>query len=117
MNDISKLVASLSFNEQGLLPAIAQDATSGVVLMMAWMNKESFMKTIESGFATYFSRSRQSLWRKGETSGHLQKVVNIYLDCDGDTLLLSIEQTGVACHTGSPSCFFRQQQGTIWIKI
>ena len=93
---------------QGLLPAIAQDATSGEVLMMAYMNEEAFQETLKSGQAVYFSRSRQKLWRKGEESGHVQKVSDIYVDCDADTILLKVQQTGVACHEGYKSCFFRQ---------
>lgn len=91
-----------------LLPAIAQDATSGTVLMFAWMNQDAFQETLRSGSAVYFSRSRGKLWRKGETSGHLQKVVEIRVDCDADAILLRIEQTGAACHEGYRSCFFRQ---------
>jgi phosphoribosyl-AMP cyclohydrolase len=100
--DLSKV----KFNEQGLVPAIAQDAATGEVLMMAWMNAESLRLTEETGYATYFSRSRQQLWKKGETSGHVQRVLGIKADCDGDTLLLTVEQTGPACHTGARSCFF-----------
>jgi len=104
-------INKLTFNEQGLIPAIAQDAASGEVLMMAWMNEESLKITIDSGYATYYSRSRQELWKKGETSGHVQKIVSMKYDCDGDTLLLLVEQTGVACHTGSKSCFFNDVMG------
>jgi len=97
------------FDEQGLLPAIAQDAQSGRVLMVAWMNRESLFETVRLGYAVYFSRSRQRLWRKGESSGHTQEVKDIRLDCDGDVLLLSVNQKGdVACHTGRQSCFYRQ---------
>tara|TARA_R110002111_G_scaffold181770_2_gene247331 strand:- start:364 stop:783 length:420 start_codon:yes stop_codon:yes gene_type:complete len=91
-----------------LLPAIAQDAASGRVLMFAWMNQQAFAETLQSGHAVYFSRSRGKLWRKGETSGHQQKVVEIRVDCDADAILLRIEQTGAACHEGFQSCFFRQ---------
>jgi len=100
-------MTDIKFNEKGLVPAIAQDVNTGAVLMMAWMNEESFKKTQETGYAHYFSRSRQSLWKKGETSGHFQLVKAIDLDCDGDTLLLKVEQTGNACHTGEYSCFHR----------
>jgi phosphoribosyl-AMP cyclohydrolase len=93
------------------VPAIAQDAKSGDVLMMAWMNAESLRRTLKSGDVVYWSRSRQSLWRKGETSGHTQRLVEAYVDCDGDTLLLKVEQVGAACHTGEPTCFFRKVQG------
>ena len=97
------------FDEQGLLPAIAQDAQSGRVLMVAWMNRESLLETVRLGYAVYFSRSRQRLWRKGESSGHTQEVKDIRLDCDGDVVLLSVNQKGdVACHTGRQSCFYRQ---------
>ncbi len=91
----------------GLLPAIAQDATTGQVLMLAWMNRQAFDETMQTGMATYFSRSRGKLWRKGEESGHRQKVLQVRIDCDADTILLSVEQTGAACHEGYPSCFFR----------
>jgi len=94
----------------GLLVAIAQDATTNKVLMVAWMNAESFQETVETGFATYYSRSRKRLWRKGEESGHRQQVVSIYLDCDQDTILLSVNQTGAACHEGYASCFFRKYE-------
>ena len=94
----------------GLLVAIAQDATTNRVLMVAWMNAESFQETVETGFATYYSRSRKRLWRKGEESGHRQQVVGLYLDCDQDTILLSVNQTGAACHEGYASCFFRKYE-------
>jgi phosphoribosyl-AMP cyclohydrolase len=91
-----------------LLPAIAQDAVSGTVLMFAWMNEEAFQETLQSGQAVYFSRSRGKLWRKGETSGHQQTVVEIRVDCDADAILLRVEQIGAACHEGFRSCFFRK---------
>jgi phosphoribosyl-AMP cyclohydrolase len=91
-----------------LIPAIAQDSLSGEVLMLAYVNAESLGLTIDSGFATYFSRSRNELWQKGETSGHLQKVVSISLDCDGDAILLQVIQEGSACHTGEFTCFHRE---------
>lgn len=94
----------------GLIPAIVQDAENGDVLMMAYMNEESLQKTLETGLATYWSRSRQSLWCKGETSGHYQHVQEIYIDCDEDTLLLKVKQTGAACHTGNRTCFYRRLQ-------
>ena len=97
--------ACIKFDDKGLVPAIAQDARTGAVLMLAYMNAESLRATLDSGYATYFSRSRQKLWRKGETSGHLQKILAIRYDCDGDAILLTVEQTGPACHTGSFSCF------------
>ena len=92
----------------GLLPAIAQDAATGEVLMVAWMNAEAYAETVRTGQAVYFSRSRGKLWRKGEESGHSQQVWAIYVDCDADTILLKVEQSGVACHEGYRSCFFRQ---------
>lgn len=98
--DISKI----KFDEKGLVPAIVQEE-SGQVLMLAYMNEESLQKTIETGYTHFFSRRRQSLWKKGETSGNVQKVQEIYYDCDGDTLLIKVHQTGVACHTGTYSCF------------
>lgn len=99
-------INELKFDEAELIPAIAQDISSGEVLMMAWMNKESIKLTIDTGYATYYSRSRQELWKKGETSGHLQKVCSMKYDCDADTILILVEQTGPACHTGAKSCFF-----------
>jgi phosphoribosyl-AMP cyclohydrolase len=99
----------VKFDEQGLVPAIAQDADSKRVLMVAWMNRESLMETVRVGHAIYFSRSRQRLWRKGESSGHTQTIRDIRLDCDGDVVLLTVKQAGgVACHTGRESCFYRQ---------
>jgi phosphoribosyl-AMP cyclohydrolase len=90
------------------VPAIAQDAKTGEVLMLAYMNAESLRRTLETGEVTYWSRSRAKLWRKGETSGHSQRLVETYVDCDGDTLLMKVEQIGPACHTGAPTCFFRK---------
>lgn len=98
----------LKFDEKGLIPAIAQDAVSGEVLMCAYMNRESILKTLETGKATYFSRSRQKLWEKGETSGHTQMVKEMFVDCDGDALVLKVEQNGSACHTENHSCFYRK---------
>ena len=97
--------ASLKYDASGLIPAIAQDATTGRVLMVAWMNAEAVVETMTTGRVCYFSRSRNALWRKGETSGHLQRVRAVHADCDGDTLLLTVDQTGPACHTGRESCF------------
>lgn len=96
----------LKFDGNGLICAIAQDYESGEVLMQAYMNQEAFDKTLETGYAHYWSRSRQKLWKKGEESGHLQKVVGVYLDCDSDCVLLKVQQTGAACHTGNYTCFF-----------
>lgn len=98
----------LKFNEQGLIPAIAQDYKTKKVLMQAWMSRESIEITLKTGFATYFSRSRQGLWKKGETSGNVQKIVGITTDCDFDCVLLTVEQTGPACHTGAQNCFFNE---------
>ena len=92
----------------GLLVAVAQDNETGEVLMVAWMNQEAYEETLRTGRAVYFSRSRSKLWRKGEESGHVQTVLGIYLDCDADTILLKVEQTGAACHEGYKSCFFRE---------
>lgn len=99
---------AVCFDQDGLVPAIAQDATSGAVLMLAWMNKEALQLTLTTKEVTYYSRSRKHLWRKGATSGNTQRLVAITLDCDGDALLVQVEQTGPACHTGKPSCFFRK---------
>ena len=96
----------LKFDGNGLICAIAQDYESGEVLMQAYMNREAFDKTLETGYAHYWSRSRQKLWKKGEESGHLQKVIGVYLDCDSDCVLLKVQQTGAACHTGNYTCFF-----------
>ena len=98
---------TVKWNADGLVPAIAQDAQSGEVLMLAWMNREALAQTVATGQATYWSRSRASLWRKGETSGHTQRVLEVRLDCDADAVLLQIEQAGgIACHTGRRRCFF-----------
>lgn len=98
--------ASLQFNEAGLIPAIAQDAETNEVLMLAWMSAESIARSLETGKVTYWSRSRQAFWVKGETSGHVQKLVEIRVDCDRDCLLVLVDQTGPACHTGRRSCFY-----------
>ena len=99
---------AVTWNEQGLVPAIAQEVGTGDVLMMAWMNRDALLETLRLGEAVYWTRSRQKLWHKGEESGHIQKVKEIRLDCDGDTILLFVEQKdGIACHTGAHSCFFR----------
>lgn len=100
-------IASLKFDEKGLIPVIVQDITSGKVLTLAYMNEESLKKSLETGETWFYSRSRQALWHKGETSGHTQRIVNIIADCDGDALLVKVEQKGVACHTGKYSCFFQ----------
>ena len=98
--------ASLRFDDKGLVPAIAQDADTGEVLMMAWMTREAVERTLETGRVTYWSRSRQSFWIKGETSGHVQELVDLRVDCDRDCLLLQVRQTGPACHTNRRTCFY-----------
>lgn len=108
----------IHFDSNGLVPAIAQDASSGKILMMAWMNRESLAQTAEKGEAVYWSRSRQKLWHKGEESGHTQKVLGIYFDCDEDVILLQVEQNGgIACHTGRQSCFYRKLEGERWVEV
>lgn len=111
--DAVRVPEDLRFDANGLIPAIAQDGGNGQVLMLAYMNAEALAKTLETGFAHYFSRSRGRLWRKGEESGHVQRVRAIRYDCDEDTLLLDVEQTVAACHTGHRSCFFRTLEGTV----
>jgi phosphoribosyl-AMP cyclohydrolase len=105
------LLAAIEFNSDGLVPAIAQQHDSGEVLMLAWMNRAAIEETLASGAVCYWSRSRQRLWRKGETSGQTQRLVEFRVDCDGDTVLLLVDQTGVACHTGRRNCFFRTLRG------
>ncbi len=107
MSKLEDAIESLRFDENGLIPAIVQDDSDGAVLMMAWMNRESLAATLETGLCTYWSRSRSKLWVKGETSGHFQRVKRISVDCDSDTLLVRVEQTGAACHENYRSCFFR----------
>ena len=102
---------ALTYDAQGLIPAVVQEAATGEVLMVAWMNREAVAQTLTTGLTHFWSRSRQSLWRKGETSGHTQHVQGVYADCDGDTLLVQVHQDGVACHTGSRTCFFTAMQG------
>jgi len=104
---MEQLFEVITFNEAGLVPAVAQDAGSGEILMMAWMNREAIEETLREGRVCYWSRSRGRLWRKGEQSGHVQRLVEMRVDCDGDTLVLKVEQTGAACHTGRLSCMFR----------
>lgn len=109
---------ALVWDDAGLIPAIAQDAESGRVLMFAWMNREALAETLRSGNAVYWSRSRGRLWRKGEESGHYQKVAAIRTDCDGDVLLLAIAQEGgIACHTGRQSCFFNELRDGRWQPV
>ena len=105
-------VDAVAWNADGLVPAVAQDHATGEVLMLAWMSRESLARTAESGEAVYWSRSRRSLWKKGETSGHVQRVVEIRIDCDADAIVLRVESAGgVACHTGRRRCFFRRLEG------
>ena len=108
---IDKMLAAIQFDAQGLVPAIAQQHGSGEVLMMAYMDRAAVIETMRSGRVCYWSRSRQAAWRKGDTSGHIQELVELRVDCDGDTLLVEVEQTGVACHTGRHNCFFRAIRG------
>ncbi|VFN03806.1 MAG: phosphoribosyl-AMP cyclohydrolase [Candidatus Kentron sp. G] len=109
---------AIAWNEQGLAPAIAQDARSGDVLMLAWMNRESLALTFREGRAVYWSRSRRRLWRKGEESGHVQEVREIRTDCDNDVILLQVEQIGgIACHTGRRRCFFKQLTDGVWREV
>jgi phosphoribosyl-AMP cyclohydrolase len=126
MSDIDKksreqaLLGAITWNDQGLVPVITQEVGSGDVLMMAWMNRDAILETIRLGEAVYWARSRQKLWHKGEESGHTQKVKEIRLDCDGDTISLLVEQKDdIACHTGEHSCFFRQwdSDSSNWRKI
>ncbi len=113
MNDL--WLDQVRWTEDGLVPVIAQSANSGRVVMFAWMNRESLKLTVENGYAVYWSRSRQRLWRKGEESGHQQKVIDIQLDCDEDVILLKIKQVGgIACHTGRESCFYRSLVDGQW---
>ena len=108
----------VNWSEDGLVPAIAQDATSGRILMVAWMNREALKRTVQSGEAVYWSRSRKKLWHKGEESGHIQRVQEVRLDCDNDVLLLRVEQAGgIACHTGRASCFFSVLQKGRWVEV
>ncbi len=107
----AEAVKTLPFNQDGLLPAIAQQQDTGEVLMMAWMNRASLAETLETGRVCYWSRSRQKLWRKGESSGQVQILKDMLLDCDGDTILLQVDQTGPACHSGRRSCFYNAIRG------
>ncbi len=105
-------IEDVAWSADGLVPAVAQDAASGEVLMVAWMNREALERTVQTGEAHYWSRSRRALWRKGETSGHVQRVVEVRLDCDADTVLLTVESVaGIACHTGRRRCFFNRLEG------
>jgi phosphoribosyl-AMP cyclohydrolase len=115
---MTALAQDIQWNDQGLVPAIAQDWQTGEVLMLAWMNREALELTVSEGRAVYWSRSRQGLWRKGEESGHAQAVREIRLDCDGDVVLLKVEQAGgIACHTGRHSCFFSRLLDGRWVVV
>jgi phosphoribosyl-AMP cyclohydrolase len=103
-----EFIAEVAFNADGLVPAVAQDHKTGQVLMFAWMNRRTLRTTLETSDVTYWSRSRNEVWRKGATSGHTQRLVEAWIDCDGDALVLKVDQTGPACHTGAVSCFFRK---------
>jgi len=114
---VTEWFEQLRWNEQGLVPAVAQDAASGRILTVAWMNQEALQQTFATMQAVYWSRSRNRLWRKGEESGHVQRVVEIRLDCDADAVLLRVEQVGgIACHTGRESCFFRKLENGRWVS-
>ena len=103
---LADVIDQLKFNNDGLIPDIAQDHDSGAVLMLAWMDRHAIQRTLAEGQVVYYSRSRQTYWRKGETSGHFQDLVSMHFDCDGDTILLRVHQTGAACHTHRPTCFY-----------
>ena len=115
-NDMG-LFDSVKFDSNGLVPAIAQDYVSGQVLMIAYMNRETLAETLDTGIMVYYSRSRKKRWMKGETSGHVQTVREVYIDCDGDALLFKVDQKGVACHEGYRSCFFRRRDGESWTIV
>ena len=106
----TQFLAAVQYNADGLVPVIAQRVQTGEVLMFAWMNRDTLERTLLTGEVTYWSRSRGKVWRKGEESGHTQRLVEAWIDCDGDVLLLKVDQIGPACHTGSPNCFFRQAE-------
>jgi phosphoribosyl-AMP cyclohydrolase len=114
---IDAVFAAITFDSQGLVSAIAQQHDTGEVLMLAWMNREAVAETLATGRVCYFSRSRNALWRKGETSGQVQHLRELRVDCDGDTLLLLVDQHGVACHTGRRSCFFRAARDGALVEI
>ena len=111
-------IETIQFNETGMVPAIAQDHTTGEILMMAWMNKEALSLSIETQQAVYYSRSRKKLWFKGEESGHSQEIIEIFTDCDHDVILLKVKQNGgIACHTGRANCFFNKLENDTWVSI
>ena len=114
---VERAIDAIKFDADGLVPAIAQQHDTGEILMVAWMDREAVRTTLAEGRACYWSRSRKALWRKGETSGQAQALKEMRLDCDGDTVLLLVEQEGVACHTGRRSCFFRAWRDGSWVEI
>ena len=114
---MSNWLEQLKWDEDGLIPAIAQDAVTNEILMMAWMDRDAVAETMRTGRACYWSRSRKAPWRKGDTSGHIQTLVELRIDCDGDTLLALVDQTGVACHTGRHNCFFRAIRDGVLAEI
>src|SRR5487761_842018 len=113
----SQLLSALRFGGDGLIPAVAQQHDSGEVLMLAWMNRDAVAETLKTGRVCYWSRSRKQLWRKGESSGHVQRLVELRIDCDGDALLMLVDQSGVACHPGTRSCFFRAMRDDALMEI
>jgi phosphoribosyl-AMP cyclohydrolase len=116
VNVNNPVLNEIAFNEQGLVPAISQDSVTGEILMVAWMNHAAFLRTLETGKACFYSRSRKAAWMKGESSGHLQIVREIRIDCDGDVVLLKVDQLGgIACHTGRRNCFFRKLENGAWV--
>ncbi len=117
MSNLASVLDSITFDDSGLVPAIAQQHDGGEVLMMAWMNREAVVETLTLGRVCYWSRSRQRLWRKGEESGQIQVLKEFLIDCDGDTILLLVDQKGVACHTGRRSCFYRAALDSTFITI
>ncbi len=116
-HDFPSLTDAIRFNADGLIAVVAQQHDTLEVLMLAWMNREALAATLETGHVTYWSRSRAALWRKGERSGQVQRLIELRLDCDGDTLLALVDQTGVACHTGRRNCFFRAVRDGEWTEI
>ena len=114
---VERAIDAIRFDADGLVPAIAQQHDTGEILMVAWMSRDAVRVTLAEGRACYWSRSRRALWRKGETSGQVQRLKELRLDCDGDTVLLLVEQEGVACHTGRRSCFFRAWRDGDWVEI
>ncbi|NOX51519.1 MAG: phosphoribosyl-AMP cyclohydrolase [Gammaproteobacteria bacterium] len=114
---LEKLLDEVPYNEQGLVAAIAQDAATNKVLMLGWMDKTAIKRTLDEGYACYYSRSRQTYWRKGEISGHVQQLVSMHFDCDGDAILLTVKQTGPACHTNRNSCFYlKVHDNQVWVE-